>query len=395
MYPTIKDLFKSVVPLSGEQKKKISHLSEYVDQETLKKAEYLLKTNKINMIFSRYGVTAKLFEDIIYPELKLNTKDDKVKTFVSNINKEVQEKVKKRSFKKFSEVAQDKIKEYISPNIYGLDYVKRAAMLQLFSSDPVHVLLLGDPGTGKTDILRSVSDLHPITSFGLGSGTSGAGLGVTIKGKEVVKGLLPRANNGICCIDELNLMKREDYAYLYSAMEKGFITYSKATKHEVFDTKVRILATANPKGDKFVGKMVSTLKKQLPFDQALLSRFHLVFLIRKPDIEGFIHITKKIVDGHKIQVNKKDLKFIQEYVNYAESIDVEFPKDYREEVVDFIEALKRREKEFLIEMSPRIVIGLVRLCKAHARMNLRTKVNTQDLGVVKDLIKNTLVLREK
>ena len=64
--------------------------------------------------------------------------------------------------------------------------VKLACAIQLFSEEKTHILLLGDPGTGKTDIIRSTSELHPKTSFGLGSGTSGAGLGVTYKGNEMI-----------------------------------------------------------------------------------------------------------------------------------------------------------------------------------------------------------------
>jgi DNA replicative helicase MCM subunit Mcm2 (Cdc46/Mcm family) len=134
-----------------------------------------------------------------------------------------------------------------------MEYVKKAVSLQLFASEPVHILLLGDPGTGKTEILRSVEELHPISVFGLGSGTSGAGLSISMSGGKPVLGLLPKAHKGICCIDELNLMKSEDMASLYSSMEKGFITYDKGSHHIKEKAEARILATANPVGDKFKG----------------------------------------------------------------------------------------------------------------------------------------------
>jgi len=267
--------------------------------------------------------------------------------------------------------------------------------LQLFATDPVHILLLGDPGTGKTDILRSVSKLHPVTSFGLGSGASKAGLSAAVKGNEIIRGLLPMANGGICCIDELNLMKRTDYAALYSAMEKGFITYDKANKHFQLDAKVRIIATSNPKGDRFVGNILDILKQQIPFDSALLTRFHLVFLIRKPGIERFAKITKKIVQNDKMKVNLKDMEFIKNYVDFAEQVDVEFPKEFEKQVVNFSTELKKDEKKYLVEISPRMVIGLIRIAKAAARMELRKTVKKEDIDKAEEIIKFGLQIKRE
>lgn len=395
MYPSFTDMVRSVVPLSEDKKSKLSAVERFVGAENTKQITYLYRTKKLDIIYSRYGVTTKIIEDEVYPELKCNSNEKEIMAFSQDINAEIQARVKKRIFKRFSKDASQKILQYISPNIFGLDYVKKAAMLQLFASDPVHILLLGDPGTGKTDILRSISKLHSISSFGLGSGTSGAGLGVMVKGNEIIPGILPKADGGICCIDELNLMKREDYAYLYSAMEKGFITYNKGSNDLTFNTRIRVMATANPKKDKFVGRIADTLRQQLPFKQALLSRFHLVFMIRKPDMAGFVHIAKKIVDGDKKKISDVDLRFIKDYVNYAESLDCEFPKSYKEKVVDFIQEMKKNEKNFIVELSPRAVIGFVRLCKAHARMNLRKTVNDEDLSVIKDLLLHTFLIKNQ
>ena len=79
------------------------------------------------------------------------------------------------AFSEFSSVALEKLSGMIAPDIVGFDAVKKAGALQLFATDRIHVLLLGDPGVGKTEILRSAAELYPISSFGLGSGTSSAG----------------------------------------------------------------------------------------------------------------------------------------------------------------------------------------------------------------------------
>ncbi|MBN2422562.1 hypothetical protein JXB41_05005 [Candidatus Woesearchaeota archaeon] len=395
MYPSISDLPRLLLPLSKQKSKVLLNLKLLAEKDDFKKARYLVKTNKADIIMEKLGISPYFFEDKLYPKLILKTKNDEIKEFVANLNKDVLDKVKTKAFREFSQNAEKNMIKLIAPNIHGLDIIKKTIMLQLFALEPVHILLLGDPGTGKTALLKSASQLHPISSFGLGSGTSSAGLGVTVKGKEIINGLLPRADRGLCAIDELNLMKREDYAYLYSAMEKGYITYDKADKHLKLQTRVRILATANPKGDKFVGRMTETLKKQVPFDTALLSRFHLVFLIRKPGIQGFIHITKKIIRDQTRTINKEDYDFVKEYIAFSEKLNIEFSKKLEPEVIEFVKYVTRYEKEFIIEITPRIVIGFIRLAKSLARLNLRNKVTKEDLEEVKEIILNSLFLRKK
>ncbi len=383
-----------VRPFSKKEKGYMSELDKYLEPKDLKRIKNLLKNKKIGVSFSSLGISEKIGDDVSFPQLNLALEDNELQLFAEKTNKEIEEKAKRKAFRLFSEKAKT-IKEFIAPNIFGMELVKEAAALQLFAIDPVHILLLGDPGTGKTDILRSVSNLHPVTSFGLGSGASKAGLSAAVKGNDIIKGLLPMANNGICCIDELNLMKKTDYAALYSAMEKGFITYDKANKHFQLDAKVRVIATSNPKGDRFVGNIISILKQQIPFDSALLTRFHLVFLIRKPGLERFAKITKKIVQNDKMKVSIKDMEFIKDYVDFAEQVDVEFPKEFEKQVVEFSTKLKKDEKKYLIEISPRLVIGLIRIAKASARMELRKTVKKEDIDKAEEIIKFGLQIKRE
>ncbi|MDD5086440.1 MAG: ATP-binding protein [Candidatus Nanoarchaeia archaeon] len=384
-----------VRPLSKKESGYVSELKGYLDEKDINKIKNLLKNKKIGVSFSSTDVSKQIGEDTTYPQLNLGVEDNEVKTFVESKNKEIKGKAMRSAFRSFSEKARETIKKYVAPNIFGLELAKETAALQLFAKDPFHILLLGDPGTGKTDILKSVSELHPITSFGLGSGSSKAGLSATVKGDEIMKGLLPMANNGICCIDELNLMKKDDYAALYSAMEKGFITYDKANKHFNLEAKVRVIATSNPKGDRFVGNILDILKKQIPFDSALLTRFHLVFLIRKPSLEKFSKITSKIVQNDKARVNKKDVEFIKQYIDFSEEIEVDFPKEFEKEIVDFSTQLKKDEKKYLIEISPRLVIGLMRIAKASARMELRKTVKKEDIDKAEEIIKFGLQIKRE
>jgi DNA replicative helicase MCM subunit Mcm2 (Cdc46/Mcm family) len=264
----------------------------------------------------------------------------------------------------------------------------------LFAKDKVHILLLGDPATGKTDILRSISELAPISSYGLGSGASKAGLTMVMFGKEIVKGLLPLADNGIACIDELNLLRTADRGGLFNAMEKGFVTYDKSNEHIKLDARVKVFATANPEGERFVGRTIDVLRKQVPFDSALLTRFHLVFLIRKPGTKEFMQITSNIISGDKFHVNENDKKFVREYVKYALTQESELDKSLSPLIQGFVEDVKKDEPEFLVEISPRTVIGIMNMAKAAARMKLKYKVEKEDLIKILKIFNASLYIKK-
>jgi len=368
---TIKDTAFLLRNLSEKEQEDLGEIKDLnllpgKELELLKK---LMKQKKAKIKWKNMGLSFFTREENKVPVISGN--DD--------LNNKISSKITGQKFRLFSEKVWDVLPKLISPEIVGMDDVKKAAALQLFSTERFHILLLGDPGTGKTEILRSACELSPVSSFGLGSGTSGAGLSVTIVGKEVHPGLLPMADKGLCCIDELNLMKKDDRASLYNAMEKGFVTYDKASHHYRFDARIKVLATANPKGDEFTGDSISDFKKSLPFDPALLSRFHVVFFVRKPRIDEFIAIAEQIVEGTQKMFQEQDNDFIKNYIAAAEKINVEFDPRFKNEIKIFAGDVRIHEDELLINVTPRIVVGIMRLAMACARMELKNKVEKEDI----------------
>jgi len=378
-------LLKRLKPLKDKDKDSLNSINDFVSKERFKLITNLLKENKISVDI--FELNSSIGGELEFPQIASKTKG----VDASEVNDDIKKQVMKKAFKKFSDNAFEIISRHIALNIKGMEAAKKAAALQLFSPQPIHLLLLGDPGTGKTDILRASFNLATISSFGLGSGTSGAGLVVTVKGDKIMKGILPLADQGICCIDELNLMKEDNRAGLYNAMEKGFVTYDKGGNHYRFDARVKVLATANPKGDKFTGKNIEELKDELPFDSALLTRFHLTFFIKKPDEKEFKEIAKKITSQEKDELSEGDIELIKSYIDYTSTIEVEdISKELQEKIVNFITELKKDEDKYLIEISPRLIIGFMRLCKALARIESRNSVEGKDIERVKKLFKASL-----
>ncbi len=394
MKKSVKDLYRLVRPLSTEKRKLLSMAAEYIDEEDMGLLKGYLKLDRCFGRVEQFKTTPEVFEDKEWPLFKSHLKDKDLHEFLKRIDGVIDEKARLDAFLSFAPNALDTITGQVANNIVGLDTAKRAAAIQLFAADPFHILMVGDPGTGKTDILRSLYEMSPRGSFGLGSGVSGVGLSAAAKGDEILKGLLPLADEGIACIDELNLIKAKDLASLYNAMEKGFVSYDKGTKHETLSARVRVCATANPDKQTFVGRSAEVLRKQIPFGDALVSRFHLIFVIRQPSEKEFEEIAKQIVRGKRSSIKKHDADFLKQYVAHANTLDVSLAPEFELEIVEFVKRLKRDEKKFLTEIGPRIVVGIVRIVKAIARSELSTTVNKRHLREAFELVEDALYVRK-
>ncbi|MBN2142513.1 hypothetical protein JW711_04235 [Candidatus Woesearchaeota archaeon] len=391
-----KSFLVRLIPMRREDSERLESVAEHFSDDELEEIKFLLKKNKVKFSKKSFDTTKSFWRESSYLFFESKVEDPYVKAKADHYSKRLISAGREQVFSEFSKQAEEKILSLIAPSIIGRDEVKLAGLLQLFAKEKVHILLLGDPSTGKTVILRSIADLAPVSSFGLGSGASKAGLTLTVSGKDVIRGLLPLADGGIACIDELNLMKNQDLAGLLNAMEKGFITYDKGNNHLRLDARVKVFASANPEGDKFVGKTVSVLKSQIPFEDALLSRFHLLFLLRRPGDKEFLKISEKIIRGSKDNdLYKGDADFVKEYIEYANDIEVDFDKGLSVFVQDFVKELRRDEDDFLIEISPRTVVGMINMAKASARLRLSDKVSKEDVDRVIGIFRAALYIRKE
>ncbi len=293
----------------------------------------------------------------------------------------------------------------IAPSIYGHEFIKQALILQLFggvhksrdagvkSRGDIHVLLIGDPGAGKSVFLKRISSVAPKARFVAGKGASGAGLTAAVvkddflRGWALEAGALVLANRGICCIDELDKMTKEDTSAMHEALEQQSISIAKANIQATLRCETTVLAAANPKFGRF--DPYEMISKQIDLPPALLSRFDLIFPVRDiPDAGKDEKLASFILTLHKEKGGKEgiiDPKKMRKYIAYARQRCVpQLTESAVEEIKNYFVKMRgggTDGKEQAIKPIPitaRQLEALVRLAEASARMRLSEKVTKQD-----------------
>lgn len=210
----------------------------------------------------------------------------------------------------------------LCPSIYGHDLVKAGFILGLFGGtnrnqgeksslsvrgDP-HILVVGDPGLGKSQMLTSCVSVAPRGVFVTGNTTTSSGLTVTLSKEAgndfaLEAGALVLADQGCCCIDEFDKMSSQ-YQALLEAMEQQSISIAKAGVVCSLPARTGVLAAANPVGGHY--NKAKTVSENLKLNPALLSRFDLVFiLIDKPNEEMDQFLSEHIMKLHQNNTGPK------------------------------------------------------------------------------------------
>ncbi|KAJ4422575.1 MCM DNA helicase complex subunit [Gnomoniopsis sp. IMI 355080] len=209
----------------------------------------------------------------------------------------------------------DKIINSIAPSIYGHTDIKTAVALSLFGGvakvrkgdhrvrGDINVLLLGDPGTAKSQVLKYVEKTAHRAVFATGQGASAVGLTASVRRDPLTSewtlegGALVLADRGTCLIDEFDKMNDQDRTSIHEAMEQQTISISKAGIVTTLQARCGIIAAANPIGGRYNSTIPFSANVELT--EPILSRFDILVVVRDTvDPEEDERLARFIVGSH-------------------------------------------------------------------------------------------------
>lgn len=342
----------------------------------------------------------------------------------------------------------------LAPSIYGHLNIKKAILLMLLGGvekvlenkahlrGDLNVLMIGDPSTAKSQLLRRVLTIAPLAINTTGRGSSGVGLTAAVVSdkdtgeKHLEAGAMVLADRGVVCIDEFDKMEEADRVAIHEVMEQQTVTIAKAGIHTTLNARCSVIAAANPIYGEYQKDLPPTKNIGLP--DSLLSRFDFIFIVldeKNSELDRFIaeRVTKnhrfitpgqednfvlydhsedyviepdineksenEIFEKYNATIHDSDskelltLRFLKKYLFFAKKTIIPQMSD---DAVNFISnawtEMRQRDLEDnsgapkTMTITIRTLETLIRVATAHAKMRLSKEVEKSDCEAALDLL---------
>ncbi|KAL7581188.1 hypothetical protein ACA910_005976 [Epithemia clementina (nom. ined.)] len=337
----------------------------------------------------------------------------------------------------------ERIVQSIAPSIYGQDNCKMALAMSLFGGVPknmndkhrirgdVNVLLLGDPGTAKSQLLKYAERTAPRAVYSTGKGASAVGLTASVHKDPITRewtlegGALVLADQGLCLIDEFDKMNEQDRTSIHEAMEQQSISISKAGIVTSLQARCAVIAAANPIGGRY--DSANTLADNVELTDPILQRFDILCVLQDTvDPVADERLAQFVTSSHMRSIPTRDLQqdpdllqqqqqeaeqnqpnrpdlipqdMLRKYIEYARANirpALEQSGFDQEKVSSLYVALRRESASSGgVPIAVRHIESMMRMAEAHAKMHLREHVRDDDMDAAIRMMLHSFIHAQK